>query len=295
MLRIWCGLAAWIVWPAAILAQPALDKLERALQPPEGAQAEPGYLGVTLDDRAEQGRGVRVLAIVEGGPAAAAGLQPGDLVTHVDDRPVGSLDEFAELLTPLPPGTRVRFTVQREKETLDLEATLAARPAPAPAGQANSQPPFRLGARVKSVDLAAQRRLALPSTRGALVLAVHPGSLAEQAGLKPDAVIVGINSSRVEKPDDIERWLRRVQVPGKLTVLYYLNGRLQERSVDVTNEDVAGQLERPPQADVAGGRPRTKLSAEERIAELERRVQELEARLAELERLLQEPPPGPLP
>lgn len=294
MARIWCGLAAWLLWPVALLAQPALDKLERDLSGPDGAAAEPGYLGVTLDDRGEGGRGVRVMAVVEGGPAANAGLVPGDLVTHVDDRPVGSLAEFADVLTPLPAGTKVHFTVQREDETLELEATLGVRPS-GPGMPAARTPPLRLGARVKGVDLAAQRRLGLPGTRGALVLAVRPGSLAERAGLKPDAVIVGINGQRVERPDDIERLLRHVRVPGKLALSCYLHGKLQERSVDVKAED----LDRVPEATAraAGGadRPEGMPTPEERIAALERRVQELEARLAELERMLQEAPAEPLP
>jgi predicted metalloprotease with PDZ domain len=148
-----------------------------------------------------------------------------------------------------------------------------------------------LGARVKNVDLAAQRRLALPGTRGALVLAVHAGSLAERAGLKPDAVIVGLNGQRVEKPEDMERLLRRVAVPGKLEILCYLDGRLVERTVEVTEQD--RQLQ--PRERAADTLPGAQPSAEERIAELERRVQQLEARLAELERMLQEPAAEPLP
>ncbi len=295
MMRIWCGLAAWMLCPTAVFSQPVLDKLERDLRAPDSAAAEPGYLGVTLDDRGELGRGVRVLAVVEGGPAADAGFQPGDLLTHVDDRPVGSLAEFADLLTPLPAGTKVRFLVQREERTFELEATLGTRPAAAPGTPAARTPSLRLGARVKGVDLAAQRRLGLPGTRGALVLAVRPGSLAERAGLKPDAVIVGINGQRVEKPEDIERLLPRVQVPGKLAVLCYLNGRLQERSVDVNAEDIQDPSASPERAaggaDRSGGMP----TPEERIAALERRVQELEGRLAELERLLQQAPAEPLP
>lgn len=294
MVRIWCGLAAWLLWPVAVLAQPALDKLERDLRSPNGVAAEPGYLGVTLNDRGERGRGVRVLAVVEGGPAADAGLQQGDLLTHVDGRPVGSLAEFADLLTPLPAGTKVRFTVQREERTFELQVTLGTRPAE-PGTPAARIPSLRLGARVKGIDLAAQRRLGLPGTRGALVLAVRSGSLAERAGLKPDAVIVGINGQRVEKPDDIERLLRPVQVPGKLALLCYLNGRLQERSVDVNAEDLDLGLQAPERATDGADHPAEMLTPEERIAALERRVQELEARLAELERLLQEAPAEPLP
>ena len=40
------------------------------------SQPEPGYLGVLADHANEQGRGIRILAVMEGSPAQAAGLEP---------------------------------------------------------------------------------------------------------------------------------------------------------------------------------------------------------------------------
>ena len=60
---------------------------------------EPGYLGIVADDRQEQGKGVRILDVVEGGPAAQGGLTKNDLITAIDTTPIRSMDEMARILS----------------------------------------------------------------------------------------------------------------------------------------------------------------------------------------------------
>ena len=47
------------------------------------------------------------------GPARSAGLQEGDIITHVNGNSVTSTQEFRKQVATLPPGTRVDFTVLR--------------------------------------------------------------------------------------------------------------------------------------------------------------------------------------
>jgi putative serine protease PepD len=50
--------------------------------------------------------------VVDGGPAAHAGIRPGELITTVDGRPTPSADTLAALLATLRPGQRVRVDLQ---------------------------------------------------------------------------------------------------------------------------------------------------------------------------------------
>ena len=62
--------------------QSSLDKLEQRLDKlpdPAAISREPGYLGLVADDSLPGG-GVRVTGVYPGSPAAAAGIEPGDLV-----------------------------------------------------------------------------------------------------------------------------------------------------------------------------------------------------------------------
>mgnify|MGYP006275531579 CR=1 FL=1 len=64
---------------------------------------------------ADEGLQIVVIAPIEGSPAAAAGVAPGDRITAIDDQPVTglSLDEAATRLRG-PAGTTVSLTIERE-------------------------------------------------------------------------------------------------------------------------------------------------------------------------------------
>jgi serine protease Do len=58
-------------------------------------------------------RGVEVVEVTDGSPAAAAGLRPEDLVVAIDGLPVRGVDDMHRLLTGDRIGTRCVLTVMR--------------------------------------------------------------------------------------------------------------------------------------------------------------------------------------
>ncbi|SHF64925.1 serine protease, S1-C subfamily, contains C-terminal PDZ domain [Jatrophihabitans endophyticus] len=68
----------------------------------------PGFLGVSTKNA--NGRGAAVAGLLEGGPAAAAGITTGSIVTAVDGTRVTSADTLRALLTRRDPGTSVRVS-----------------------------------------------------------------------------------------------------------------------------------------------------------------------------------------
>jgi S1-C subfamily serine protease len=53
-----------------------------------------------------------VTGVVAGGPAAHAGIRPGELITAVDGRSTPSADALATILATLRPGQRVRVELK---------------------------------------------------------------------------------------------------------------------------------------------------------------------------------------
>jgi S1-C subfamily serine protease len=80
--------------------------------------------------------GVRIESVASGSPAAAAGVERGDLVVKLDDAPIGTIDDLQRLLGAEAIGRDVALTVLRGARALTLEVRLveAARAAEARAG-----------------------------------------------------------------------------------------------------------------------------------------------------------------
>jgi len=70
--------------------------------------------------------GVAVATIDPGGPAASAGVEPGDVIREIDRRPIRSLAEFEAAVGPLRPGAPALMLVQRG--TVALYVVVIARP-----------------------------------------------------------------------------------------------------------------------------------------------------------------------
>lgn len=86
-------------------------------------------IGVLLDGN-YTGEGIRVAddetGVVDGGPADLAGIQPGDVITAIDGRPVTQVDELVVAIRALAPGDDVTLTVSDGDSDRDVVVTLAA-------------------------------------------------------------------------------------------------------------------------------------------------------------------------
>ena len=71
--------------------------------------------------------GVVVLDVVHGGPAAAAGIRPGDLIVSVEGKTVGSVEDFLAQIRGRAPGDQVRVTIVRDRREREVTVTLAER------------------------------------------------------------------------------------------------------------------------------------------------------------------------
>jgi S1-C subfamily serine protease len=94
----------------------------------EDGEAQRTLLGVSATTEGENGSavgsGARVMSVQEGSPAADAGLQAGDVVTAIDDRPVTSSTELTAAVRSRQPGDTVTLTVRRGGGTESVDVTL---------------------------------------------------------------------------------------------------------------------------------------------------------------------------
>ncbi|BDU56541.1 trypsin-like peptidase domain-containing protein [Limnohabitans sp. TEGF004] len=78
----------------------------------------------------KQSEGVIVTGVLQNGPAANAGLRPGDLLRKVAGQPVKNVGELLTQIASLTPGKLAKLEVMRRNQTLTLDVTPAQRPKP---------------------------------------------------------------------------------------------------------------------------------------------------------------------
>ncbi len=168
--------------------------------------------------------GVRVVQVTEDGPADRAGIQPGDIITKIANRPVVSWNVLRSVVSNHRPGDQIGVTAWREGKPTEFTVTLGQLPGEtlARGGAVSALQRFGLG---PDVD------------EGRLVVGVViTGSAAEEAGFEPGQVILRVGQEPV---DGVEEFLdaisRQGVVLGRRVTLTVLDddeqGEPQERSL----------------------------------------------------------------
>jgi serine protease Do len=201
----------------------------------ENGRLERGWLGVQASQveapavagEAER-HGVELQTVIRESPAEKAGLRPGDRVVAVNGRPIDAYQHLLRRVAILAPGTEVRMTVLRGRETREVSVTLGRRPvdedlqAVLRAGTVDS-----LGLILQDLTPEVASALQLPPGSGVLVAAVLPRSPAEAAGLRSGDLLVELNRRRVQDVASARRALERADA-GRAVLLRVQRGDVQQ-------------------------------------------------------------------
>lgn len=112
-------------------ARPILAKLitsGRVVRPSLGLDAVSLTPQVAYANDLPIERGALVIRVEAGGPAAVVGLQPGDIISAVDGKPVKDLHHFHESLERHKAGETVGVTLWRDGTALTVRAVLGEQP-----------------------------------------------------------------------------------------------------------------------------------------------------------------------
>jgi putative serine protease PepD len=85
------------------------------------------YLGVRIAD-AETGNGALIGGVVDGQPAAQAGLAEGDVITKVGDTDISDANDLTAAIRTYKPGDKVTVTYTRDGQSHTADVTLAELP-----------------------------------------------------------------------------------------------------------------------------------------------------------------------
>ena len=76
-----------------------------------------------MPDYSFDGEGMRIDAVTSGRPADRAGLQAGDIVIKMEDRPINNLNDYMKALYIFEKGHTIKVTILRDKKELKLNVT----------------------------------------------------------------------------------------------------------------------------------------------------------------------------
>ncbi|GHC74684.1 DegQ protease [Pseudorhodoferax aquiterrae] len=102
-------------------------------------QVRRGWIGVEPNDLSPElaetfgvktTAGVIITGVLQNGPAAQAGVRPGDVIAQVAGKPIGNVTELLSSVAALKPGEASEFEVLRREERLRLQVTPGVRPKP---------------------------------------------------------------------------------------------------------------------------------------------------------------------
>jgi len=102
-------------------------------------QVTRGWIGVEPNDLSPElaetfgvkaQAGVIITGVLQNGPAALAGIRPGDVIVNVQDKAIGNVSELLSRVAALKPGVAADFTVLRREEQMNLKVIPGTRPKP---------------------------------------------------------------------------------------------------------------------------------------------------------------------
>ncbi|MEZ6185165.1 MAG: PDZ domain-containing protein [Planctomycetota bacterium] len=116
-------------------AEGPVEQMQPMVEEPEAQGPPPGgiWLGINADDAPlaqvppTHKHGIAVLGVDPESPAAAGGLQAGDVILELDGKRLESLDHLGRLLRERTAGETVTFKLMREQRMTTVEVTLQTR------------------------------------------------------------------------------------------------------------------------------------------------------------------------
>ena len=196
---------------------------DAVLQLKETGHVSRGKLGLTFqsvnDDIAkamglDRPRGALVTDLEPDGPAAAAGLKPGDLIVEVDGDEVAPSGELPRLIARNAPGSTVELKYLRDGQPRTVKVTLGALESDTKGIERAPK-----GARAPSTKFGLSMT---PDPKGGVRVTAVKGSVAGK--LARGDVITAVNGAQVRSPADVFTQLSNAKQAGRPALVQIRRG-----------------------------------------------------------------------
>jgi serine protease Do len=189
--------------PSSIVQKVVRDLIEfgavqRAIM---GVQIQDITAELARDKKIELQDGVYVAEVNDNSAAKEAGIEDGDIITHINDVPVKSPSELQEMVGRYRPGDKINVLIKRNDKTKQIEVTLRNLQGDTSVVKAGTYETI-LGAKVANLDDQEKQKLGIKY--GVKVTELQEGKLKDE-GVKPGFVITQVN--RFTRLKNLEKYL----------------------------------------------------------------------------------------
>jgi serine protease Do len=231
-------------------AIPVIDQLK------EFGETRRGWLGVRVQnvtrDIADslglgEPKGALVSQVSPNGPAAAAGIEPSDVILKFDGQPIDSMRALPRAVASTAIGKSVVVDLLRKGAPQSVNVTVGRLPeedeaeaTPNQSEEDKTAPAEEtlLGLSISPLTEEFRERYGLgDQVQGVVITEVDPASPAAQKGVKPGDVIVEVTQVKVKDPQEVMARVTAIKRTGRKSVLLLLSdsrGGLRFVAVPVT-------------------------------------------------------------
>jgi len=206
-----------------------------------------GWLGVQIQSLNEDAAlalglpdesGAIVAEIIEGSPAAKAGVKQGDVVLKMNGTPIKDNRDLSRKVAALQVGQSAAFTVWRDSRQVNLTVTIAKRPGEDRVASNRSNDGkgegkdaattadakvAALGLNLQTITQSVRAQYDLDATaKGVLITEVDPDSDAAERGLRPGDRIIAVAGSEVRAVSDVKSAIDGAKSAKRPSVLLFV-------------------------------------------------------------------------
>ncbi|HVE51393.1 MAG TPA: DegQ family serine endoprotease [Casimicrobiaceae bacterium] len=148
-------------------------------------------------------KGALVGSVQKDSPAAAAGVEAGDVILSFNGKPVVRSSDLPYLVAATKPGSAAKVEVWRDGKARVMDVKVAEREGPKKVAGASSDDAVSKGKLGVSVrPLTPEEKKTAGNERGVVVEQV--GGAAERAGIRSGDVIISVNRAPINSPEELK-------------------------------------------------------------------------------------------
>jgi serine protease Do len=203
-----------------------------------------GWLGVHVQNVTEEiadsmglkePAGALVAKVSPDSPAAAAGIEPSDVILKFDGQPIENMRSLPRAVAATAIGKAVPVELLRKGQTVDVTVTVGRLPkdeeaADAVKGEGEEEQQVApekeelLGLSIAPLTEELRNQYGISkSIEGVVITEVKPDSPAAQKDVKAGDVIVEVTQEKVKQPQDVKARLLAVKKSGRRSILFLLS------------------------------------------------------------------------